>query len=171
MAHKEAPILAPPELEAEPGWSDIPFSEMVKELKSFVSGDPYGNRLRVRYYYRDSDRALAGKVWFGPGAQGPPGHAHGGSMAAVLDEAMGAAAMIAGHMVLAAKLTVRFRRMLPIGTVAYLEALVDEVRGKKIHILGRLYLPEGTVFAEAEGLFVKVMGKNPNDLLLEGWSQ
>ena len=37
--------------------------------------------------------------------QGPPGHADGGSLAAVLDEAMGAAVWLAGHSVVAAHLS------------------------------------------------------------------
>lgn len=88
---------------------------------SFVSGDPFGNRIRVRYFKRERDGALVGKVWFGPGAEGPPGHAHGGSMAAVLDEALGAAAWMSGHPVVAAKLVTVFRRMLPLGTSCFLK--------------------------------------------------
>ena len=46
----------------------------------------------IHYFRTGPDRSLRAKVLFGPGTQGPPGHAHGGSMAAVLDEAMGGAA-------------------------------------------------------------------------------
>lgn len=97
---------------SEVGWTPIEPLESVGTGRSFVSGEPSGDRLRVRYYRRERDRALVGKIWFGPGAEGPPGHAHGGSMAAVLDEAMGAGAWLAGHAVVAAKLTINFRRML-----------------------------------------------------------
>ena len=44
----------------------------------------------------------------GPPIEGPPGHAHGGSMAAVLDEAMGAAAWMEGHLVVAVRLATSF---------------------------------------------------------------
>lgn len=125
-------------------------------VRSFVSGDPGGARLRIRYFRRSADGALLGNVWFGPDAQGPPGHAHGGSMAAVLDEAMGASAWLSGHAVVAAQITIQFRRMLPLGTIARLEAWVDVVNGRKVTTRGRLVDDRGETFAEGEGLFIQL---------------
>ena len=79
----------PPEVMAELGWK--PFVPLALEggQRSFVSGKPQSGLLRVHYFERQGDDAIVGRAWFGPGAAGPPGHAHGGSIAAVLDEAMG----------------------------------------------------------------------------------
>ncbi len=140
--------------ETEPGWSPVNPLLAVGTLRSFVSGEPAGDRLRVRYFRRDQDDALVGKVWFGPGAEGPPGHAHGGSIAAVLDEATGCAAWLAGHSVVAARLTIEFRRLLPLGTLATLEAWVEHTDGRKVATRGRLLGAGGEPFAEAEGLFI-----------------
>lgn len=71
------------------------------------------------------------RVWFGPSTEGPLGHVHGGSMAAVLDEAMGVSAWIAGQTVVAAKLAVKYRTMLPLGKVTTIEAWISSVKGKK----------------------------------------
>lgn len=140
---------------AEPGWEALaPLAPQT--MRSFVSGDPAGQRLRVRYFRRAADGALVGRVWFGPDAQGPPGHAHGGSMAAVLDEAMGAGAWLAGHTVVAARIGVSFRVMLPLGTIALVETWVDAVDGRKVSTRGRLSTEDGTVFAESNGLFVSI---------------
>src|SRR6202035_4305602 len=87
-------------------------------------------------------------------AAGPPGHAHGGSMAAVLDEAMGAAAWIARHVVVAVQLDTSSRRMLPLGTDTLLEAWVERVEGRKVWTRGRLLYERGAPFAEAQALFV-----------------
>ena len=115
----------------EAGWTPVTPTQAVS-AGTFVSGDPGGNRLRVRYFRRDHDGALLAKVWFGPGTQGPPGHAHGGSMASILDEAMGAAAWSAGHAVVAAELTTRFRRMLPLESCGIVEARVVSTDGRKV---------------------------------------
>lgn len=123
---------------------------------SFVSGHPHGNRLRVRYYKRKGDENLVGKVWFGPEAEGPPGHAHGGSMAAVLDEVMGACAWMKGHTVLAAQLTTNFRNPLPLGTIAHFEATVDRVEGRKVYTTGRLADESGKLFCEGTCLFIVI---------------
>src|SRR5690349_90349 len=47
--------------------------------------------------------------------QGPPGHAHGGCLSAILDEAMGAVVWCAGHPVVAGRLEVDFKRAVPLG--------------------------------------------------------
>ena len=148
---------APPEdLAPEPGWSIIPPLGFRQGDRSFVRRDGSEDRLRVWYFRRDADNALMGKIWFGPGTQGPPAHAHGGAMASVLDDAMGISAWMAGHMVVAAEIRIRFRSMLPIGTVAILEASVAEVDGKRIKTRSELRSQEGVVFASGEGLFVHI---------------
>jgi acyl-coenzyme A thioesterase PaaI-like protein len=125
--------------------------------RSFLAGPhPDDEIIRLRWYVRDSDGALVGKVWFGPGAQGPPGHAHGGSMAAVLDEALGSACWVAGHGVVAAQLNTRFVNMLPLEHVYTAEAWIDRVEGRKVYTKGHIIDDAGTVYAEADGLFIEM---------------
>jgi acyl-coenzyme A thioesterase PaaI-like protein len=141
----------------------VPFGA-VGSLRSFVSGEPEGDRLRVRYFRRDVDGALTGMAWFGPGAEGPPGHAHGGSMAALLDEAMGLCAWVKGHSVVAAKIGVDFRRMLPLETEARFESWVERVDGRKILVRGRLHDAHDLPYAESEGLFIEIGGERFKEL-------
>lgn len=148
------------QLSAEPGWQKLPGFTNGSGLRTFVSGNPDSNLMRVQYYRREKDGALVGKAWFGPNAEGPPGHAHGGTIAALLDEAMGGVAWMAGHAVLAAQLTTKFRRMIALDSVVMFEALVDAVEGRKIKTKGRLFLADQTVFGEGEGLYIK---KRPED--------
>lgn len=121
--------------------------------RSFVSGDQEGERLRV-HYFRKSDGGLVAEVWFGPGTEGPPGHAHGGSIAAVLDEAMGIAAWLAGHKAVAAQLITNFKQMIPLGTTARVETVISGIAGRKVTVSARLRDAAGQTLAEAEGLFV-----------------
>ena len=135
-------------------WSRLRLPHMVL-ADSFVSGDSTGHRLSLRYFRHDPDRSLRAKVLFGRGTQGPPGHAHGGSMAAVLDEAMGGAAWMQGDPVVAAELTIRFKTMLPLGARCVVEAWVSGVAGRKVSVAGRLTRSDGdTVYAEGEALFI-----------------
>ncbi len=153
MSPKE---MSAPAVVAEAGWIPAKPFRLEGGRASFVSGEPEGDRLRVRYFRRESDGRLVGRAWFGPGAQGPPGHAHGGSIAAVLDEAMGAAAWQEGHLVVAVQLNTSFRKMMPLDTDALLEAWVEGVDGKKVRTHGRLLDAGGEPFAEADGIFVEI---------------
>lgn len=153
---------SPPEVVPEPGWTPIDPFRLEGGAGSFVTGGgrpgqpPECARLRVRYFLRDGDGRLVGRAWFGLGAQGPPGHAHGGAIAAVLDEAMGAAAWVAGHIAVAARLDTNFQRMVPLGTDATLEARVEREEGRKIWTAGTLVDAGGTPFASATGLFIEL---------------
>jgi acyl-coenzyme A thioesterase PaaI-like protein len=123
--------------------------------RSFVSGDPHGDRLRIRYFLRESDKSLCAKAWFGLGAEGPPAHAHGGSAAAVLDEAMGFCAWINGHPVVAAEIKIRYRKQLPLLRIVHVETNIERVSGVKVFTKGRIFLPgEDRTFVEGEGLFI-----------------
>lgn len=145
-----------PDAGGEPGWMSADPLVTLGPIRSFVSGDPTGDRIRIRYFTREQDDSLVAKVWFGPGAEGPPGHAHGGSIAAVLDEAMGAAAWMIGHTVVIVRLVVSFRRALPLDTLATVEVRITRKKGKRIWIRGHLLAADGTAFAEAHGLFINL---------------
>jgi hypothetical protein len=68
------------ELKGETGWSPIDARALVGETLKFVSGDQTGNRFRMNYF-QDENKDLVARVWFGPVTEGPPQHAHGGSIA------------------------------------------------------------------------------------------
>ena len=151
-----------PDLSGDPGWTPARLPTDVG-IESFVSGNPAGQRLQVRHYL-DGDQVLRARVWFGPGSQGPPGHAHGGSMAAVLDKVFAGAVWLSGYPAVALELTSRFRKMLPLGTVATVTARVQSIEGRKVRVSGRIEGSDGTVFAEGEALFLALDPARHGDL-------
>lgn len=158
------PAGAPPVV-PEAGWQAVQPLRIEGGRGSFVSGDPEGDRVRVAYFRRAADGALVGRAWFGAGAVGPPGHVHGGATAAVLDEAMGAAAWMEGWVVVAVHLEVDFHRMLPIGTDAWMEARVERVEGRKVLTRGRLHDADGGDYGSATGVFVTLDPERFEELL------
>lgn len=125
--------------------------------RSFLgAADPA--QLVVRYLAAGGgvDTRLRVEATFGARAEGPPGHAHGGSMAAVLDEALGVAAWIAHRPAVAARLAVDFRAPIPLGTTASVEPVIVQADARKARVTGRLVGADGVVFAEADGVFVFV---------------
>src|SRR5512145_1574903 len=124
-----------PELAGEPGWTPFDAPALVGDSLRFVSGDPTGERFRVRYY-RDHEAQLIARIWFGPETEGPPGHAHGGSIAAVLDEVLGLAAWAAGYAIVVGNLNVSFRNLLPLLQVVTVETRVVSAQGRKIMVHG-----------------------------------
>lgn len=148
----------PPNLDdihPEDGWSTITMPFSTRGGSSFVDGDPEGHRLRIKMFVRDEDKRMFTKVWWGPHAEGPPGHGHGGSMAAVLDHTMGIAAWIAGHPVLAASINIDFHRSIPLGRLYTSETWVERIEGKKVYTEGRIYLDDvDKPYSSGTGLFI-----------------
>lgn len=155
---KKSIILCPPvDLSGETDWTPFDAPALVGESLRFVSGEPDGNRFRVRYY-RDAGQELKARIWFGPETEGPPGHAHGGSVAAVLDEVLGLAAWAAGYPIVVGNLNVSFRNLLPLEQVVTVESTVVSAEGRKVMVHGRIFSGE-RVHAEGECLCITIPGK------------
>lgn len=87
--------------------------------------------------------------------QGAPGLAHGGVIAAALDEAMGFLIYLAERPAVTAHLEVDYRKPVPIGSRLELEARLDRVEGRKLFasVIGRV---DGEVHVEGHSLFLQV---------------
>ena len=85
---------------------------------------------------------------------GPPGKAHGGIVAGLLDEVLGVAAMVAGGSGLTAGLDVRYRAATPYGVPLTITARLTARDGRKGFATGEIRA-EGAVTAEATAVFVR----------------
>lgn len=129
---------------------------MVKRQPSyrhcFVCGveNPIG--LKVAFFH-DGER-----VWTDftprPEHQGYPGIMHGGILYTLLDETVGRAAFLREMWVVTARMQVRYRHPVPIGSRLRVEGEISSIRGRVMEATGRARLPDGTVAAEATGTFM-----------------
>lgn len=156
MNDKENKLNIPaPEVTPELGWTPIIKLPNFGEGQSFLWGDTAQNRLRVAYFMREKDNTVCAKAWFGWAAEGPPGHAHGGSILTVFDETMGITTWMAGYLTLAASVTADFRKKVPLGTDATVEARVYKVERRKVYTEAVMFDPVSKhLFAESKGLYV-----------------
>jgi hypothetical protein len=98
----------------------------------------------------DVDVHIAGDVTFGPAYEGPPGHVHGGLIAAMFDELLGFAQLSPGF---TAYLHVNYRKPTPLNAPLKLHAWVASVDGRKRVVCGECYAGD-TLLTDAEGLFI-----------------
>jgi acyl-coenzyme A thioesterase PaaI-like protein len=102
------------------------------------------------------DGGLVGSAWFGYQYEGPPTCVHGGIIACVFDEMLGAANILAGNPGMTGTLTIKYRKPTPLLTPLRLEARFDRREGRKIFTTGVIY--NGDVLtAEAEGIFIELV--------------
>ena len=101
----------------------------------------------------ESGKAI-GTVRFGLAYEGPPGGVHGGVVAAVWDQVLAFACMIAGTPGHTATFTTHFRAITPLHTELRFEAWVERTDGRRIHAQGRCHAGDKLV-SEAEGVFIR----------------
>jgi acyl-coenzyme A thioesterase PaaI-like protein len=137
------------------GWE---VSEAGLEPRDFVEHSPLSGRsnplappMETWLVEEPDDRYyIGGSVTFGAAYEGPPGHCHGGLVAAMFDELLGFAQLSAGF---TGTLTVRYRKPTPLHQKLTLKAWPERVDGRKRVIKGTCHLGE-TLISEAEGLFI-----------------
>lgn len=105
-------------------------------------------------FYAEEDGSVAAMVQIDSRQEGPPGYAHGGALAALLDEAMGAAVWYSGSRVVAVHLSIDYKRAVPLGVRARVVGSVERRDGRKVFTDGSILLPDGTVAVTATGIFV-----------------
>lgn len=92
--------------------------------------------------------------------QGPPGHAHGGIIATLLDEAMSKANRHRGIVAMTRHISVDYRHPVPLETDLVLEGWSEtdpaSARGHKHRCSAELRDVNGEVLASATGLFIQV---------------
>lgn len=97
--------------------------------------------------------SIVGRVSFGAAYEGPPGCVHGGYVAAIFDELLGATQSLSGQQGMTAFLHVDYRSPTPLGAPLDLVGRLDSSDGRKIRCSGTLHA-EGRLCAEAHGLFI-----------------
>jgi uncharacterized protein (TIGR00369 family) len=87
---------------------------------------------------------------------GPPGHAHGGIIATILDEAMSKANKLKGRIALTRRLEVEYLRPVPLGRRLIAEGRIGSVRGRALYNRAELRNMEGVVLARSRGKFLAI---------------
>ena len=108
----------------------------------------------VTWYGREDGTVIA-EVTLGSAQQGMPGLAHGGATAALLDEAMGGAVLLAGYRVAAVNININYHKPVPLGQRCSITARVQKQEGKKLTAAGELRLEDGTLAVSGTGLYVQ----------------
>ena len=96
-----------------------------------------------------------GAVRFGDVYEGPPGHVHGGFVAAILDEVLGAAQASTDQPGMTARLEVQYLAPTPLHTDLRAVGWIERVEGRKIFAVGEVRDGD-RVTAKAQGLFLSV---------------
>jgi acyl-coenzyme A thioesterase PaaI-like protein len=103
------------------------------------------------------ETGVSGRFFVKQDHQGPPGYAHGGILAAALDEAMALAVHAEGESARPARLDIDLRALAPIGTFVRLEGRLERREGDTMEASARaLGADDDALLAQARATFVRV---------------
>jgi len=128
--------------------------------------------LRLRFFDNGKDQVVA-DFTIEPQHQGYPGLAHGGIVAAILDEIGGRTAMIGSpqRFFVTAKMEIKYRQPVPVGRPLRTIGWLIRRRGRLTSARAQIRTLEGVVLAEARLLLTdlppSVAAADPSDRL--GW--
>ncbi|XP_032752589.1 acyl-coenzyme A thioesterase THEM5 [Rattus rattus] len=70
----------------------------------------------------------------GPYLEGAPGFAHGGSLAALMDETYSKTAYLAGEGLFTLSFNIKFKNLIPVGSLAVLDLQVEKIEDQKLYM-------------------------------------
>lgn len=115
--------------------------------------NPTGLRLK---FFIDVDHNIVCNLRLARRFAGPPGHAHGGIIATLVDEAMSKANRARGIVAMTRHLEVQYLRPVPLGVPLTLTARHRETHGRANHTEAAITDAGGQVLATATGVFISV---------------
>ncbi len=120
---------------------------------SIVAGgaNPLGLAARL---WREDQMAVM-EVTLGAAFEGAPGRAHGGVVAALLDEVMGLGNVVRGEMAYTAQLDITYHAPTPLGQPIIARSWLERRDGRKRFVVGEIHA-EDVLLASAKGLFLAV---------------
>src|SRR3954452_14180002 len=116
--------------------------------------NPEGMQLKFRL---DEDRQrFVGRFRLARRYQGPPGHAHGGIIATLLDEAMGKVNKLREVVALTSQMSVKYLKPVPLGKPIVVEGWELRVRGRRHMNAAEIRNEQGDVLASGRGVFIAI---------------
>jgi len=130
--------------------------------KCFVCGDESPSQIAVTFYIVDDTVRVDFTAT--EAQMGFPGIAHGGVLAALLDECMGwAPTLRTGRFCLTAELSVRFVKALPLGVPVTVITRAEAV-GRVYTATGEIVDADGTLYARGSGKYLPMSAEHTREV-------
>lgn len=148
----------------------------MKELKRqpnsrtcFLCGRENDISLKMTWYNDDEEQKIYSEITIPEKFNSYPGIAHGGVVAAILDETSGRAVMLNdrfNNLMVTMKLEVTYRQPTPCGEPLKVIGWVTKETGSRAHVEAELRKQDGTLTAACKGIIVR-----PPKQVMERWEE
>src|SRR5215472_9648352 len=119
----------------------------------FACGKSNSHGMHLKFFIDEAERIAVCKVKLTRRYQGPPGHAHGGIIATILDEAMGKVNKLSNVVALTRSMNVEYLRPVPLGKQLTVIGHAQSVAGRQYINVAEITGEQGEVLARSTGTF------------------
>jgi uncharacterized protein (TIGR00369 family) len=122
----------------------------------FACGKNNPEGMRLKFTYDEERDRFVCRFRLGKRYTGPPGHAHGGIIATILDEAMGKVNKLRQVVALTSQITVDYLKPVPLNKPLRVESREVRVRGRRHVNMAEILNAKDEVLARSRGLFIAI---------------
>lgn len=124
--------------------------------RCFVCGPANRDGMHLRFRFDEAHRRAYCRFRLAERYQGPPGHAHGGIVATILDEAMGKVNKLRSVIALTKHMEVEYVKPVPLKKTLLVEGHEQSVRGRKHINTAEIRNQKHEVLARGRALFIAI---------------
>jgi uncharacterized protein (TIGR00369 family) len=122
----------------------------------FACGPNNAEGMRLKFTYEEDRGCFVCRFRLRKRYTGPPGHAHGGIIATILDEAMGKVNKLRQVVALTSRITVEYLKPVPLNQLLRVESREASLRGRRHVNIAEILDRKGEVLARSRGLFIAI---------------
>jgi uncharacterized protein (TIGR00369 family) len=134
---------------------DTRYIKLQKNL-CFGCGKNNATGMRLKFVHDEKLGGFVCQFRLGKRFTGPPGHAHGGIIATILDEAMGKVNKLRHVIALTSQMTVDYLKPVPLNQPLRVESREVQVLGRRHINQAEILNQKGEVLARSEGKFIAI---------------
>ena len=127
---------------------------MVNDCFGCGPDNPEG--MKLKFVHDEQRERFVARFELSKRYTGPPGHAHGGIIATILDEAMGKSNRLCKVVAVTKELTVEYLKLVPLGKPLVAEGWNHSIKGRVLIHMAEIRSAEGEVLARSRGTFITV---------------
>ena len=120
----------------------------------FACGKDNPEGMRLKFFLDEPRRRFVARIRLPRRYEGPPGHAHGGIVATVLDEAMGKVNKLRSAVALTSQMKVEYFKPVPLGKPIVVEGYELRHRGRRHTNAAEIRNQKGELLARSTGVFI-----------------
>src|SRR5213078_2408787 len=122
----------------------------------FACGMSNPDGMRLKFVFDEGRDRFVCRFRLSKRYTGPPGHAHGGIIATILDEAMGKVNKLRQVVALTSEITINYLKPVPLNKPLRVESREMKVKGRRHVNMAEILHQTGEVLARGRGLFIRI---------------